>query len=222
MAICPTLLSSSHWRRPMKRAPAIDTLRYAQRLADTGMNRETANAMAQALNEELEDRLLTKADLTQALEPIKADLTQALAPILAKLGEVDQRFASMDGKFASMDGKFEAMDGKFEAMDAKIEAMDAKFEAKIDSLSTKLSFAISTMMLIVSLLVAMGTVGAIQIARSASPDSPPAAAVELPAGVARKINAVRVPRRPAVAVLGTASGRYPPLRHPLGVRPRSA
>ena len=149
----------------MRKAPAIDTLRYAQRLADTGMNRETANAMAHALNEELEDRLLTKADLAQAL-----------APIHAKLGEFDQRFASIDGKF---------------------EAMDAKFEAKIDSLSTKLSFVISTMMLIVSLLVAMGAVGVFQIVRSMSPDSPAAAAVERPAeappGVARNVDAVRVP-----------------------------
>ena len=126
----------------MKKAPAIDTLRYAQRLAETGMNRGTANVMAQALNEELEDRLLTKADLAQAL-----------APIHAKLGEFDQRFASMD----------------------------AKFEAKIDSVSTKLSFVISAMMLIVSLLVAMGAVGAFQIARSMAPDSPAAAAVERPA-----------------------------------------
>ena len=142
----------------MKKAPAIDTLRYAQRLADTGMNRETANVMAQALNEELEDRLLTKADLAQAL-----------APIHAKLGELAQRFASMD----------------------------AKFEAKIDSVSTKLSFVISAMMLIVSLLVAMGAVGAFQIARSMAPDSPAAAAVERPAeappGVARNVDAVRAP-----------------------------
>ena len=142
----------------MKKAPAIDTLRYAQRLADTGMNRETANVMAQALNEELEDRLLTKADLAQAL-----------APIHAKLGEFAQRFASMD----------------------------AKFEAKIDSVSTKLSFVISAMMLIVSLLVAMGAVGAFQIARSMAPDSPAAAAVERPAeappGVARNVDAVRAP-----------------------------
>ena len=157
----------------MKRAPAIDTLRYAQRLADAGMNRETANAMAQALNEELEDRLLTKADL-------KADLAQALAPIHAKLGEFDQRFASIDGRF--------------EAMDAKFEAMDAKFEAKIDSVSTKLSFVISAMMLIVSLLVAMGAVGVFQIARSMAPDSPAAAVVErsaeAPPGVARNVDAV--------------------------------
>ena len=56
----------------MKKAPVIDTLRYAQRLAEAGMNRGTANAMAQALNEQLEGRLLTKADLTEALEPLPA------------------------------------------------------------------------------------------------------------------------------------------------------
>ena len=107
----------------MKRAPAINTLRYAQRLADTGMDRETANVMAQALNEELEDRLLTKADLAQAL-----------APIHAKLAEVDQRFEAVDAKFetlgAQVEARFDAQDARFDAQDAKIDALDARFDAQ--------------------------------------------------------------------------------------------
>ena len=123
VASWPSLLSSSHWRTPMKRAPAINTLRYAQRLADTGMDRETANVMAQALNEELEDRLLTKADLAQAL-----------APIHAKLAEVDQRFETVDAKFetlgAQVEARFDAQDARFDAQDAKIDALDARFDAQ--------------------------------------------------------------------------------------------
>ena len=124
----------------MKRAPAINTLRYAQRLADTGMDRETANVMAQALNEELEDRLLTKADLAQAL-----------APIHAKLAEVDQRFEAVDAKFETLgaqvearfdaqDARFDAQDARFDAQDAKIDALDARFDAqdaKIGALDAK-------------------------------------------------------------------------------------
>ena len=139
----------------MKKPPSIDTLRYAQRLEDNGMNHEAANAMARALNEELADRLLTRAD-------VREEIRQELAPIHAKLDEFGQRFAAIDGKFG-------VMDAKFEAMDAKIGAMDAKFEAKFDSLSKKLSFVISTMMLVVALLVAMGAVGLFQIVRSLPP-----------------------------------------------------
>ena len=152
----------------MKKPPSIDTLRYAQRLEDNGMNREAANAMAQALNEELADRLLTRAD-------VREEIRHELAPIHAKLDEFGQRFAAIDGKFG-------AMDGKFEAMDAKIGAMDAKFEAKFDSLSKKLSFVISTMMLVVALLVAMGAVGLFQIVSSLPPaPSASPAVVERPA-----------------------------------------
>lgn len=152
----------------MKKPPSIDTLRYAQRLEDNGMNREAANAMAQALNEELADRLLTRAD-------VREEIRQELAPIHAKLDEFGQRFAAIDGKFG-------VMDGKLGAMDAKIGAMDAKFEAKFDSLSKKLSFVISAMMLVVALLVAMGAVGLFQIARSLPPaPSASPAVVERPA-----------------------------------------
>ena len=163
----------------MKKPPSIDTLRYAQRLEDNGMNHEAANAMAQALNEELADRLLTKAD-------VREEIRQELAPIHAKLDEFGQRFAAIDGKFGVMDAKFGAMDAKFEAkfeaMDVKIGAMDAKFEAKFDSLSKKLSFVISTMMLVVALLVAMGAVGLFQIVRSLPPaPSASPAVVERPA-----------------------------------------
>ena len=151
----------------MKKPPSIDTLRYAQRLEDNGMNHEAANAMARALNEELADRLLTRAD-------VREEIRQELAPIHAKLDEFGQRFAAIDGKFG--------------AMDAKIDAMDAKFEAKIDSLSTKFTMVF----LVMSLVVAMGV---FQIVRSSppAPSTAPAVVVVERPGAAQTGVAVRVP-----------------------------
>ena len=178
----------------MKKPPSIDTLRYAQNLQDAGVDQGVANGMAQALNEELTDRLLTKADLEQAL-----------APVHVKLAEIDQRFDAVDAKFdakigaldAKVDAKINALDAKINALDAKIDArvdaldtkidarvdaldtkidaLDAKFEGKFNSLSTKLVFGFSMVFLVLSSLVALGV---IQVVRATPPAAPATAVVE--------------------------------------------
>lgn len=77
--------------------PSIDTLHYARRLEDNGMNQEAANAVALVLNDAL------------------TDIRQEFEPIHAKLAEFDQRFAAIDTKFEAIDAKFDAMDAKFDA-----------------------------------------------------------------------------------------------------------
>ena len=185
----------------MKRAPAIDTLRYARRLADTGMNRETANTMAHALNEELEDRLLTKTDLAQALAPIHTKLTEidqrfdaADAKIDSKAEALDAKIealdANVDVKFGALDAKvdvkFGALDAKFDAQfgaldakfDAQFGALDAKVDARFDSLFKYMVFGFSTMFLALSSAIALGV---IHFERHAPPAVPVHAVVEQPA-----------------------------------------
>ena len=113
---------------------AIDSLRYAQRLEDAGIVRPTADAMAHALNDELAYHMLTKTELTEALQPI-----------YSRLDAIDQRFETVDARF-------EAMDARFDAMDTKIGALDAKFEAKFDSLSSR----ISMLFLMLATLIGLG------------------------------------------------------------------
>lgn len=153
----------------MKKPPSIDTLRYAQNLQETGFDQGVANGMAQALNEELADRMLTNADLTQALTPIHV-----------KLAEIDQRFEAVDAKFDAVDAKFDALDGKIDAkidaLNTKIDAMDAKWEGKFNSLSTKLVFGFSMVFLVLSSLVALGI---FQVVRATPPAAPAAAVVDM-------------------------------------------
>ena len=113
---------------------AIDSLRYAQRLEDAGIARPKADAMAHALNDELADHMLTKTELTEALQPI-----------YSRLDAIDQRFETVDARF-------ESMDARFDAMDTKIGALDAKFEAKFDSLSSR----ISMLFLMLAALIGIG------------------------------------------------------------------
>ena len=97
--------------------------------------------MAHALNDELADHMLTKTELTEALQPI-----------YSRLDAIDQRFETVDSRFESMDAKFDAMDAKIDAMDTKIGALDAKFEAKFDSLSSR----ISMLFLMLATLIGLG------------------------------------------------------------------
>ena len=57
---------------------AINTLRFARRLKDAGMPQEQAEAMADALGEELVEHLVTKSDLDNALSGLEARLTWRL------------------------------------------------------------------------------------------------------------------------------------------------
>lgn len=74
---------------------AIDTLRYAEKLKEGGVETSTASQMARALNDELVDYVPTKADL----EP---------------------RFASIEAAFEALEAKFEA---RFDALEARIDSL---------------------------------------------------------------------------------------------------
>jgi hypothetical protein len=56
---------------------AIDTLRFANRLKEAGVEAEQAEAMARALGDELADQLATKADINV----LKADISVVNAKV---------------------------------------------------------------------------------------------------------------------------------------------
>ena len=97
----------------MKKSLAIDTLRYAKRLEEAGMARPTADAMADALNDELVDHQLTKADLAEALLPIHNQLAAA-----------DARFNALDAKF---DAKFDSLSARLNLGFAMMSLMFSAF-----------------------------------------------------------------------------------------------
>ena len=112
---------------------AINALRYASRLERTGLERPMADEMAHALNDEVADNLVTKRDLTEALQPLYV----TLAAIDAKFEAIDARFETIDTRFETIDTRFEAIDTRFEAMDAKIDALEAKFESRFDAMDKR-------------------------------------------------------------------------------------
>lgn len=94
---------------------AIDTLRYAEKLKEGGVERSTASQMARALNDELVDYVPTKADL----EP---------------------RFASIEAAFKAINARFEAVDARFDALNAKIDSLATSL--KVTNAMIVLGFAL--------------------------------------------------------------------------------
>ena len=128
-------------------AAVIDTLRFADRLKESGIQARHAEGIARALGEELADRLVTKSDLDEALSPLRDGILalearfDGLDPrfeaIDTKFEAIDTKFDAIDSKFDAIDAKFDAIDSKFDAIDAKFDAMDAKFDAKFDAMDAK-------------------------------------------------------------------------------------
>ena len=91
------------------RPTVIDTLRYANRLKQAGVETGQAEAMSRALNAELTEGLVTKTDLGNAVSELG--------------GQIDALDAKFEIRFAAVDSRFAEMGGKFEAVDAKIDAL---------------------------------------------------------------------------------------------------
>lgn len=153
---------------------AIDTLRYAERVKESGVEHSTANEMARALNDELADHVPTKVDLEPRFESLET-----------KVESLDTKFDTLETKVDTLDAKFEArcdaleakFDARCDALEARIDALDAKLEAKFSSLAASLK-TINAMMLFGFAL--LGTLGFFQLAKDPSPPPVPVA-IERPA-----------------------------------------
>ena len=88
-------------------ATVIDTLRFANRLKDAGVEGRQAEAMSRAINDELVGGVATKDDLAHAVVELKVEIARVDAKFEAK-------FDTMDAKLDAMDQKFDALNGKFE------------------------------------------------------------------------------------------------------------
>ena len=100
--------------------------------------------MARALGDELMERMVTKSDLDDAIQPIHA-----------RLDTMETKF---DGKFEAMDAKLDAMEGKF---DARFEAVDAKIDSVHRELSGRFNVLLAVMALGFTLLAGLGGYNAV-------------------------------------------------------------
>lgn len=104
-------------------ATVIDTLRYADRLKQAGVESGQAEAMSRALNDELTEGLVTRKDLDDAVSELKGDIGGLGNRIDALETKFDALETKVDTKFEAIEAKFGAIDTKFGAVDTKIDAL---------------------------------------------------------------------------------------------------
>lgn len=105
-------------------ATVIDTLRFANRLKEAGVDPRQAEAMSRAYNDELTEGVATKRDLDNAVTELKGEVAREVAKLDAKVEAMDAKF---EGRFLAVDARFEGMETRFESMDAKIDGLAEKF-----------------------------------------------------------------------------------------------
>ena len=115
-------------------ANVIDTLKFANRLKESGFESPQAEGLARALGEELGDRVLTSVD-RDAFGVRFDELATRSDGLDVKF---DARFEGLEAKF---DARFEGLEAKFEGLEAKFEGLEAKFgglAGQFKALETKL------------------------------------------------------------------------------------
>ena len=145
-------------------AAVIDTLRFADRLKESGIEARHAEGIARAFGEELVDRVVTKRDLDEALVPLRVGILALEARfdgLDPRFDAIDTKFDAIDTKFDAIGTKFDAIDTKFVAIDTKFNAMDAKFEALHREVSGKFNLLATMMALGFTLVVGLGLFNAL-------------------------------------------------------------
>jgi len=139
---------------------AFDTLRFSKHLQKAGMERQLADAMAEAQSQAWSNleasHFSTKADVIRIEKELqqcarKDDLLKLEQRIDRKLDEKLKRFATkqeltdfredVDRRFVQVDRRFEQVDQRFEQVDQRFEQVDQRFrqvDKRFDQLDKRL------------------------------------------------------------------------------------
>ena len=99
---------------------------YVRTLTKAGVDLATAQAHAEALEDVLTDKFVTRDHFD------------------GRMAQIDARFAQVDARFDQMDAKIDRLEARLEAkIDTTFLALDAKIDTKVSMLETKISEASS-------------------------------------------------------------------------------
>ena len=157
----------------------FDTLRFADRLKDSGFESRQAESLARALGDEFDNvvaHVATKSHFDSEFVAVRSEIgtlgerfdaldykVDALgARIDAKIDALDYKVdalgAGIGARVDALDYKVDAMgariDARVDALDYKVDALDGKLGGRIDSLGAQLKFVFAML----ALLLALGLV----------------------------------------------------------------
>lgn len=121
----------------------FDTLRFADRLKDSGFENQQAEGLARALGDEFDNVVAHVAT--------KSHFDSEIGAVRSEIGTLSERFDALDYKVDAMGAR---IDARVDALDYKVDALDGKLGARIDSLGTQLRFVFAML----ALLLALGLV----------------------------------------------------------------
>ena len=116
-------------------APAVgfDTLSYARRLKDAGVDDVQAEAHAEAVRDAITEGVATKADIARLEDKMngmatKADLADLRADFATLETNLDKRFAVLEADF----------DKRLAALGADLDKLEARVDKRMAALETRL------------------------------------------------------------------------------------
>ncbi|MDE0420298.1 MAG: hypothetical protein OXK76_05325 [Gammaproteobacteria bacterium] len=134
-------------------ATVIDTLRYADRLKQAGVEPGQAEGMSRALNDELTEGLVTRRDLNDAVTGLKGDLNDAVTGLKGDLndavtglkGDLNDAVTGLKGDLndavtglkGDLNDAVTELRGDIDGLGNRIDVLETKFDAKFDGVDGK-------------------------------------------------------------------------------------
>ena len=141
----------------VRTAPAVgfDTLSYARRLKDAGVDDVQAEAHAEAVRDAITEGVATKADIARLEDKMngmatKADLADLRADFATLETNLDKRFAALETDFdrrhAALEADFDKrhaalgadLDRRHAALGADLDKLEARVDKRMAALETRL------------------------------------------------------------------------------------
>ncbi len=129
-------------------AMAIDTLKTAQRLQDSGFTRKQAAGVAEVLAETIGDALSEHPGRDAVISAVQESAVGINRRIEASERRLGERVDQLDGKVDALSGRVDQLDGKVDALSGRVDQLDGKVDAlsgRVDQLDGKVEVLTSTM-----------------------------------------------------------------------------
>jgi hypothetical protein len=77
---------------------------------------------------------VTKADLHEAIAPVRADI----ALLTARFDGQGGRFEGLEGRFDGLEGRFEGLEGRFDGLEGRFDRMEDRFDRLYERIDDRL------------------------------------------------------------------------------------
>ena len=156
--------------------PVIDTLRYANRLKDAGVDASQAEAMARAFNDELVHGVATKDDVNQAVVGLTHEIGRAETELGNEIGRVESELRNEIGRVESElkgeIGRVESeLKGEIGRVESELKGEIGRLDERFDGVKTQFRyvFLVLGLIAVLGLYNAVGPRPAVSIAGPTEP-----------------------------------------------------